>query len=126
MQTISPVSNLVTLLALLVIAIGASVRMRSGRPYGRDQLYGALLVILGTGIGLYLEYLLRLQIGAPPGVGLSERSVLIIWFMGWMTSTVGFIVFAWGYLSEALGEAHTGTKDTLPVSRALRRHGAGT
>lgn len=116
MQTISPVSNLLTLLALCAIAVGAYLRARGGRPYGRDQFLGALLVIAGTGVSIWLEYLLRLQIGLPPGEEMAQPVVLVVWFVGWMTSTVGFIVFAWGYVSEALEGAATGAKGAPPDS----------
>ena len=64
-----------------------------------------MIVVAGTGVNVGLAYLLDRQVGRPPAEALTEGTVLFVWIAGWMTSTLGFIVFAWGYVSEVIQDA---------------------
>ena len=107
MRTIAPVVNVATVLALCVICIGAWMRGRARRPGGWRQFCGGLLVIAGTSVNMWLDFLLRVQSLRPPGEASVDGTVRLALLLGWMMTTVGFIVFAWGYMDETMESTRT-------------------
>ena len=102
MRTIAPVVNLATVLALCVVCIGAWMRGSGRRPGAWRQFCGGLLVIAGTGLNMWLDFLLRAQ-SLRPTVAVSPVDAdHLVWLLGWMMTTVGFIIFAWGYMEETM------------------------
>ena len=98
---VAPVSNVVTLLAVCVIAIAAGARVRRLRNMPSVmQLIGSCSILIGTAFSAYVRgALVRGRLGQK--LPASQAQLYnTLWFLGTIVITVGFIAFAWGYVAS--------------------------
>jgi len=101
----SPVSNMVTFIAVCLIGLGAVLRVRR-RPAAESvmQLAGAGGVVLGS----VMSFVAKLVLSGGPGRGqLSPDERILgqtVWLAATLVVTVGFVLFAWGYVRSAAEE----------------------
>jgi len=105
-ERFSPVSNVVTFIAVCLIGLGAVLRVRR-RPAAESvmQLVGAGVVVLGS----VMSFVAKLVLLGVPGLGpLSPDERILgrtVWLAATLVVTVGFVLFAWGYVQSAVEEA---------------------
>ncbi len=114
-RLVAPVSNLATLVALCAVVFGAVLKVKRMRamPFVL-QLIGSCGVVLGTLISVFVRGVLvgtRLGQEMPAA---EERLYYALWMLATLIITIGFVCFAWGYVTSEVellpdrGQSSTG------------------
>jgi len=100
-RLVSPVPNVATFIALCVVPLGAVLRVRRRSTLSRIlQLIGSCVIVGSTVVTLYAETILRpLKLGMQVAPERKDLAVAL-WFAATIGLTVGFVCFAWGYVTE--------------------------
>jgi len=101
----TPVSNMVTFIAVCFIGLGALLRLKR-RPTLESvtQLAGAGAIVLGSVMSLVAKVVL-LSVARGSRLSLDARILgRTVWLTGGLIITAGFILFAWGYVHSAAGD----------------------
>jgi len=100
-----PVSNMVAFIAVCFIGLGAVLRVKR-RPAVESvmQLVGAGAVVLGSVTSIVAKLALSGVAGLGP-LSPDQRTLgRTVWLAGSLVISVGFVLFAWGYVRSAAEE----------------------
>lgn len=104
-RLVTLVPNMVAFVAVSVILVGAVLRVRRRRSFPFIlQLVGSLGAVAGTLAAAYVKWWLLPPAPVDPGRAAQYSLPDFLWLGGTLVTTLGFVLFAWGYVGSEIEE----------------------